>query len=296
MSLAVLIINPSSGNEEGEQYTLDAQATLEKMFDRLIVKKTEKAGDAKRFANEAAKDRVEAVFVMGGDGTINECVNGISGEAYRPDFGFIPMGTANDLGHALGIPMDPAEAIAMLSTAAKRKIDVGKVNDDYFIDVIAIGSIPEAVQNVSTEQKTKLGFFAYILEGLKAAKKNKSYSFKLTLDEKTFSQEAELVLVALTNSVGGFSSLLPEAKADDGYLHLVLLKKTSLLKKLPLLLKLLKGETNDTRDVLYERFKTGQVAVSKKEKLGANIDGDPGDDLPLTLEVLASHITVFVPS
>lgn len=296
MSQAVLIINPSSGNEKGEQYALSAQTTLEKMFDNLIVKKTKKIGDAKRFANEAAKDRVEAIFVMGGDGTINEGVNGIAGEAYRPDFGFIPMGTANDLGHALGIPLDPMKAIALLSTAVKRKIDIGKINDAYFINVIAIGSIPAAVQDVSTEQKTKLGFLAYILEGVKAARKNKSYLFNLTADGKIISQEAELVLVALTNSVGGFSSLLPEAKVDDGYLHLILLKKTSLLKKVPLLLKLLNGEINDTREFLYKKFKTGQIAVQSKEKLGTNIDGDSGEDLPITLEVLASHITVFVPS
>ncbi|AEB29338.1 diacylglycerol kinase [Carnobacterium sp. 17-4] len=296
MKKAVLIVNPSSGGEKGSEYSKLALETLERLYDEVVLKETTKGGDAEAFAKSAAKERVEAIFVMGGDGTVNESISGLAEEEYRPKLGIIPLGTVNDLGRALGIPLDPATAIRMLPDAITKKLDIGKVNDTYFVDVIAIGKIPEAVKNVGADQKTRLGSLAYFIEGAKALSDGQSYTFKLELDDEVYEQESSLVLIALTNSVGGFENMLPHAKIDDGYLHLIVLKGKTLMDKLKLVPKIVSGNASDANETLYKKFKSGKVSVSEEDnQVMSNIDGDEGDKLPLNVQVLPSHITIFVP-
>ena len=296
MTKAVLIVNPSSGGEKGKNHTNLAKKTLESMYDSVSVKKTTKGGDAEQFAKEAARERVEAVFVMGGDGTVNEGICGLAEEEYRPKFGIIPLGTVNDVGRALGIPLNPEAAIRMLPKAVTKELDIGKVNESYFIDVIAIGKIPEAVKNVGADQKTRLGSLAYFIEGAKAFNNSQSYSFKLALDDEIIEQESSLVLIALTNSVGGFENMLPNAKTDDGYLHLIALKGKTLMDKVKLIPKVISGNAADANETLYRKFKSGKIAITEEDtQLISNIDGDEGYELTLTLQVLPRHITIFIP-
>ena len=295
MGKVLLVVNPSSGQEAGKLYADLATAALEKKYEDVVVKFTEKAGDATAFAKEAARDRFEAVFVMGGDGTVNEGVSGLAEEEYRPKFSFIPLGTVNDLGRSLGISMNPEEAIQQLDNLVEKKLDVGKINDNYFIDVVAIGTIPEAVQAVEPEQKTKLGPFAYVLEGLKAVRDNKSYLFDIEIDGEKIQQESMAVLIAMTNSVGGMETLLPDASYDDGKLHLIVLKGDHLVDKLGLLPKIFSGKAVDDPNVLYRTFEKGYFSVENGDDLITNVDGDPGDKLPLDITVLPQHLTVLIP-
>lgn len=295
MSQALLIVNPSSGDEKAKEYAKKVEEILGKQYESVRVKYTEKAGDATQFAREAARNRLEAIFVMGGDGTVNEGVSGIAEEEYRPDFSFIPLGTVNDLGRALGISMNPEEAINQLHHLKKKKLDVGKVNDSYFIDVVAVGVIPEAVSNVDPAKKTRFGPLAYFLEGAKAVGENKSYTFDFTIDGERFIEKSMLILISLANSVGGFEKLVPQAKVDDGKLHLTVVKGEKLADKLKLLPKIFSGEITKDEQIIYRAFEIGKIFVQGSIELAANVDGDEGDLLPLELKVLPQHITVLVP-
>ena len=104
---------------------------------------------------------------MGGDGTVNEGISGLAELDYRPTFGFFPLGTVNDLARALGIPLDAEEAIQNLDINKVKPLDIGKINDQYFMNVVAIGTIPESINNVDSEDKTKWGKFAYFISGFK---------------------------------------------------------------------------------------------------------------------------------
>lgn len=93
---------------------------------------------------------------MGGDGTVNETINSLAVAGKSVSFGFVPLGTVNDLVRAIGIPLDPEQAISMLSEAALVVLDIGKVNDRYFVSNVAAGAIPEVVEGVSAEEKNKI--------------------------------------------------------------------------------------------------------------------------------------------
>ena len=295
MREALLIVNPSSGSEQAGALSSVAEEKLAEMYDKVTVKFTEKGGDATAFAKSAAEQGVAAVFAMGGDGTVNEAISGLAEQENRPDFSFIPLGTVNDLARSLGISMDPKEAIAELNSLEEKKLDIGKVNDHYFANVVALGTIPTAVQEVDVEQKTKLGPLAYFLEGTKALTNNEAHTFNIVVDGEEITQDSMLMLIALTSSVGGFEKLLPKAEIDDGYLHLIALKGSAIMDKLNIIPKVFTGKAVEDEKILYRKFKSGSIEVQDSKVLTANVDGDEGDTLPLTLKVLPKHLTVLVP-
>ncbi|CAN7400737.1 diacylglycerol/lipid kinase family protein [Rossellomorea sp. LjRoot5] len=292
MKQAMLIVNPSSGKELGEQYSDHALKTMKDMGYETVLRLTKGEGDAMEFAREACEKRYDFLAAMGGDGTINEAINGMSEQEYRPLFGLIPLGTVNDFARALNIPMKPEEAIDIFKQNHVQKTDVGKINDRYFINIVAIGALAEASFSTPVEQKSKLGPLAYIIEGMKKMKEKQPFELKVQ-SEHDWEGEALLMLVALTNSVGGMETIAPEAKVNDGQLHVFIIKDMALPKFLLLLPKILLGELAESEHVHY--MKVSKLLVNSTYEMIANVDGDEGDKLPITIENLKQHLDILVP-
>ncbi|MGM9903884.1 diacylglycerol kinase catalytic subunit [Enterococcus sp. 10A9_DIV0425] len=293
MKKAVLIVNPSSGGEKAKEYEAMTEEKLQTYFDEVVVLHTEKAKDATNFAREAAAEQVHSVFAMGGDGTVNEVISGLAEQAYRPNFGFFPLGTVNDLARALNIPLDPEEAIQHFSMDTIKSLDIGKINEQYFMNIVAIGTIPEAINDVDPEKKTKLGKMAYFISGIKQLVNTHAYTFELVVDGTKETIKSSTLLIGLTDSVGGFETFLPEAKIDDGKLHLVYLKDSSMIDTLKTLPDLLKGVDHSTDNLAYQTAEKIDISLVDEEELATNIDGDEGDKLPVTISVLPSHLNVY---
>ncbi|WP_438835705.1 diacylglycerol/lipid kinase family protein [Streptococcus pluranimalium] len=293
MKKALLVVNPSSGGEKAQEFQKAAVEKLESYFDEVEVKETKKGGDARDFARAAAQDKLDSVFVMGGDGTVNEGISGLAEQDYRPKFGFFPLGTVNDLARALNMPINPKEAIEALDFEQTRSLDIGKINDRYFMNVVAVGSIPEAVRDVSVEEKTKFGKMAYLISGLKKIAQNETYNFELDVDGDHISVESTTLLIGLTNSIGGHENFLPDAKVDDGLLHLVYLKDTNILESFQAIPNLAQGVTESNQNLGYRTFNKAHIALKNSQSLGTNVDGDEGDELPIDITILPSHLTVY---
>jgi YegS/Rv2252/BmrU family lipid kinase len=292
---ALLIVNPSSGGEKATEYEELASKKLQELFDEVSVAHTEKAGDAQRFASEAVGS-VDSVFAMGGDGTVNEAISGLASHEERPRFGFFPLGTVNDLARALAIPLDPKEAIESFSLDHSRNIDIGKINDAYFMNVVAIGIIPAAINNVEVEEKTKLGKMAYFLSGLREVRKNESHPFEIITSGQEAIEttvESSTLIIGSSNSIGGFESLLPKASTSDGKLHLIYIKDSNLWETIKSIPELLKGVTESNESIGYLAFEKAQINILDEATIETNVDGDPGPKLPITLQVLPQHLTVF---
>ncbi|WP_239256218.1 diacylglycerol/lipid kinase family protein [Listeria ilorinensis] len=294
MTKALLIVNPSSGKEKSTDYQQKAEQALLERFDEVIVKQTEKGGDATTFASEAAKEGLDAVIAMGGDGTLNETVNGLAPHEKRPAFGFVPLGTVNDLARSAGIPLKPEKAIEALKTAKMIPMDIGKIDDQYFMNVLAIGMIAQAVDQVSVEQKTKFGSVAYFMEGLKAFNRHEMLHFELAADTEDWEGDAALVVAGLTNSVGGMEKWAPEAKLDDGLLHVFVLEKLDLLNAPGMIRQLVRGNLKESGGVRYIQTRELGLEATGNE-ITVNVDGDPGPELPVKIEVLPSHLQILVP-
>ena len=293
MKKALLVVNPSAGGEKAQEFQKAAVEKLESYFDEVEVKETKKGGDARDFARAAAQDKLDSVFVMGGDGTVNEGISGLAEQDYRPKFGFFPLGTVNDLARALNIPINPKEAIEALDFEQTKSLDIGKINDRYFMNVVAVGSIPEAVRDVSVEEKTKFGKMAYLISGLKKIAQNETYNFELDVDGDHISVESTTLLIGLTNSIGGHENFLPDAKVDHGLLHLVYLKDTNMLESFQAIPNLAQGVTQSNQNLGYRTFNKAHIALKNSQSLGTNVDGDEGDELPIDISILPSHLTVY---
>lgn len=292
MKKAMIIANPSSGKEKAREYIQHIESKMESAGYDVDVRFTEGEGDAERLAKTACEEMYDAVIAMGGDGTMNETVNGLAEQPHRPVLGVIPLGTVNDFARALQIPLEPEEAIAHL-TEATASVDIGKINGRYFLNILALGGIAEAVGDVPVARKTNFGPLAYLVEGIKTLKEKTPFSLKIVTDEQTYEEDALLFLAALTNSVGGFEQLAPDAEIEDGFIHCFIVKDVFLPKLVRVGVNLLKGDLQHDPDVIYFRAKT--LSISSNEELEANVDGDLGDSVPLELQVLHGHLDVFVP-
>ena len=295
MSRCILIVNPTAGKEKAKYYKNDLVLQLRTMFEVVELRETTKAGDATAWAKEASEKGYDAVFSMGGDGTLNETVNGLARSGQAVNFGFIPLGTVNDLARALHIPLQPEEAIAALKDSKLVKVDIAKVNDRYFVNTIAAGAMPEAVGNVSIEQKTRLGPMAYFLTGIKALQSRETSLFKIESELGVEVRRSPLIVAMLTNSVGSFNNIAPLAKVDDGTIWLAVFKEFNYLDILKIIPEILAGLPINSEYMTLQQVKKVRISVVDDEKLTTNMDGDKGPDFPLELTVLPSFLTVYVP-
>lgn len=291
---AMIIMNPSSGKEKAQDYVKKIEETLHGKYTDIEIRKTVKEGDAAIFAKEACIEFYDAVISMGGDGTINETINGLAEQSHRPALGIIPLGTINDFARALDIPLEPYEAITILNDHETKAVDIGKIDEAYFMNVLAVGSIAEATYKVTPEQKTKLGSFAYFIEGAKSFLGGDSIDLTVEHENGTWEGESFLLLAALTNSVGGFESLAPDANVNDGKFHAFIIKKMSFPRIAAIIPSLLKGELQESDEVEYIR--TSYLNVSSSKNHAVNIDGEEGQSLPFHAKVLPGHLNVFVPA
>ncbi|WP_064093470.1 diacylglycerol/lipid kinase family protein [Rossellomorea aquimaris] len=293
MKKAMLIVNPSSGKEKASEYVEYAINMMKKLNYDIDLRETKGEGDATDFAREACEQHLDFVAAMGGDGTMNEVINGLAEQEHRPVFGLIPLGTVNDFARALNIPMDPKEAITIFEDLHTVKTDIGKMNDSYFMNIIAVGALAEASFSTPVEQKTKLGPLAYIVESMKKMKEKQPFHLRVESESGAWEGDALLMLVALTNSVGGFETITPEAEVNDGKLHVMIIEDIALSEFLLLLPKVLSGKLTESEHVYYK--KTTKIEAFSKENMIANVDGDEGDPLPITVENLEKHLEIFVP-
>lgn len=295
MNKALVIVNPSAGKEKAVEYTDQIVEILEKRYEEVEVKKTEGAGDAKRFADSGAKEGVELIVAVGGDGTVNEAVNGIAPHEKRPKFAIIPMGTVNDLARVLQIPLDPEDAVEVLNEEHLQTIDIGKASGTYFTNALALGEIPESIHEVSAEEKSKLGTIAYLWAGAKKFFENEKIKVKVTAKEKDFEGELSAVVMSLTGQLAGIEDIFPEAKLADGKIHILLVHDLDLAKTSKMVPELLSKKITESDNMTY--ITTDKVTL---ESLGgkayvSDVDGEEGPKLPFTVEVLKAHLEVLVP-
>ena len=288
MKKAMVIINPTSGGEQALNYKEKIENKAKKYFEIVETRITEKALDATHFAEEAAKEKYEAVIVFGGDGTVNEVISGIAEKEYIPKLGIIPGGTGNLITKLVQIDQDIDKAIEGLDFNLTNKIDIGKANDHYFGYIFSVGSLPEAIHNVEIEDKTKFGMFAYAINTVKSVIRDEVFNIKVETENGNYEGEASQVLVLLSNYFSD-KKIFDENKV--GYANILILKDASIFSKLSLIPDLLKGDVVENDSIEYIKAKT--IKISSDIEIESDIDGDQSDDLPVEIKVLGNHIEIY---
>ena len=288
MKKAMVIINPTSGGEQALNYKEKIENKVKEYFEVVETRITEKALDATHFAEEAAKEKYEAVIVFGGDGTVNEVISGIAEKEYIPKLGIIPGGTGNLITKLVQIDQDIDKAIESLDFNLTNKIDIGKANDHYFGYIFSVGSLPEAIHNVEIEDKTKFGMFAYAINTVRSVIRDEVFNIKVETENGNYEGDASQVLVLLSNYFSD-KKIFDENKV--GYANILILKDASIFSKLSLIPDLLKGDVVENDSIEYIKAKT--IKISSDIEIESDIDGDQSDDLPVEIKVLGNHIEIY---
>ncbi|WP_316570664.1 diacylglycerol kinase [Neobacillus sp. YIM B06451] len=293
MKRARIIYNPTSGREIFKRNLPEVLEKLEKAGYETSCHATSGAGDATRAAKIAVERRYDIVIAAGGDGTIHEVVNGLANQEYRPKLGIIPMGTTNDFARALHIPRDVEAAVDIIVKGNRIPVDIGRINDKYFINIAGGGRLTELTYEVPSKLKTMLGQLAYYLKGVEMLPSIKASHVCIEYDGKLFEGEAMFFLVGLTNSVGGFEKLAPDASLNDGMFTLIILKKLNLAEFIRVATLAVRGEHIHDEHVIYT--KANRIKVHSNDKVQLNLDGEFGGLLPAEFENLYRHFEVFAP-
>ncbi len=293
MKSAMIIYNPNSGNEEGEEFALKLNDAIRLDYATITLLGTEKAGGAERYANAASRNQFDTVFVLGGDGTVNEVVNGIADQEHRPVIGVIPMGTVNNLSQMLNIPQRPNQAVQAMTDAQVKAIDIGKANDQYFVSTLSTGPIPATAKNVSSDLKSALGPLAYVVEGLQALGSDETTRFELTLDGEKEEDSFSIFLVGMGNAIAGIQTFFPQAQLDDGYLNVMGLGETTSMEKLSIIPELFQQDRYQSEDVVVGRFKEIKLETPDGSIIETTVDGDEGPVSPIDISILPQHLEFF---
>lgn len=297
----LIIANPVAGKALGSEYAdLLAETLIEHHDSKAVIKLTQQENDATRWASESASQGFDTVFSLGGDGTVNEVIKGLMAipADERPYFSFIPMGTVNDLARAIGLPMNPQRVINHLPRVKTTTMDVGKVNDEYFCNVIAVGIIPEEVMRTNSDDKNRYGVFAYIKDGIQAFFSHRGYQIQVT-DAEGHSQsiQTNLLMVALTNSVGGLEFMFNQATYNDGLLHFAAISGHHPIATFNAALELSFDNLSDSDldNIVLMQSTAFKIQSDSDTLISTNMDGDLGPYLPLDIRVIPNALKVILP-
>lgn len=294
---ARIIYNPTSGREALRDDLVDILAVYEQAgYETSAFATTPAPNSAKDEATRAAQAGFDLIVAAGGDGTLSEVINGLAGLKHRPLLAIIPAGTTNDYARALKVPRDNPVAAAklILKSNNRFKVDIGQANQKYFMNIAAGGTLSEITYEVPSQMKSMFGYLAYFAKGAELMPRIKPIEMEITYDGQVFNGVASTIFLALTNSVGGFEQIVPDAALDDGKFSLLIVKESSLLGMMQLMAKALKGSHVDDDRIIYAKASDVTVKpLNPKDRLMINLDGEYGGDAPMEFHNLRQHMTVI---
>lgn len=295
MKRARIIYNPTSGREAIRRDLVDILNVYEKAgYETSAFATTAEPNSALNEARRAAEAGFELLVAAGGDGTINEVVNGIAPLEKRPMLAIIPAGTTNDYARALRIPReDPLEAAKVILKGKAAQMDVGQANDTYFINIAAGGSLSELTYSVPSKLKSMYGYLAYVVKGAEMLTRVAPMNLRVEYDNGVFEGRSSMFFLALTNSVGGFEQIVPDAQLDDGKFTLLVVKTTKFAEILQLISEVLTGKHVDNPNLLYVKSENVTIKpLDENAKVMINLDGEYGGDAPVVFKDHKAHIAM----
>ncbi len=292
----ILMYNPKSG-DTSFRFHVDTfiEAFSKKGYVVHVLRSCYK-GDMEEYLSTTKINNCDGIFIAGGDGSVNEVINGMMKNNINVPLGIIPAGTANDFAKALNIPNDYEECVKALSNMHIEEIDIGKADDRYFINICCGGLFTTVSQNIDIDLKNTLGKMAYYLKGAEQIYNIKPVHLSIDIDNESFDDDFYLFLVMNSVGAGGFYHINPTADIKDGLMELIAIKASTSIKDFPrMLMKLIKGDHLNDRSILYKQCNRIQI---KSDNFGeifneTDMDGESGPDLPIDIKVIHKGIKVF---
>lgn len=291
-----VIVNPIAGHGRAGKLFPAIRAELTRRGVSFDFHYTNEPMEAPEVAKMVIEHGFTSIVVMGGDGTINEVVNGMAEIASDLPLAVIPAGSGNDFARMNGIPLDPIAAIDLLLNGHPRPVDLGCVNDERcFVNGLGIGIDAQVARDVMRSKRSQ-GTKAYLRSAIREVLR--FHAFPISLADESWSYSASCISLGIANGkyVGGGFKMAPKACIDDGQLDVCVIADMNRAKRFVALPQARKGTHLALRQVTYRQ--TGKITVSSTAKLVAHIDGEPyrlpGSDF--FVSVRTGSLQVIVPA
>jgi diacylglycerol kinase (ATP) len=288
-----IILNPAAGRGQGRKRLAELQALLEREGvgrDWQIVE-TDAPGQATGIARQRAEAGAPIVAAAGGDGTLNEVVNGLVGTGAQ--LGLLPLGTGNDFARCLGIGTDLSFAVSTLVRGVARPVDLGQARGRWFLNIAGCGFDAIVAERVNRGFRSLHGTGAYLAAVAQSLIALRPAEMRLTLDGEALSVRALMCSVANSTSYGGGMLIAPNAQLDDGLFDICLLREAGRIEFLRAFPRVFKGTHITHPKVTMLRAKV--VGVESDPPLPILIDGDVIGTTPVTFTLTPAAIHVLAP-
>ena len=288
----LIIYNPAAGQRRRRRFEAVMQA-LAAQGAAVTLQATTRRGDAEAFAREAVTGGYDRVVAAGGDGTINEAINGLAGS--DTPLAIVPLGTANVLAAEIGLGGRPADIAAAILRGAPRPIALGRITTAQrarrFVMMAGIGFDAQVVAQVNPALKRLTGKFAYVLASLREMLRDPGLVFRVEVDGRVY--QAASAIVAKGHFYGGRFVACPDARLEEPALHVCLFGRTGRLHILRYAAALALGRLRHLPDVTVLRAQ--RIAVSGPPGEPLQADGDSDGHLPATIDVEDSALRLVFP-
>jgi YegS/Rv2252/BmrU family lipid kinase len=235
-------------------------------------------------------DDYKYVLIAGGDGTVDNVVNEMKKLNINLPIGILPTGTANDFAKFIGMPQDIKMACKQILTSEAQKVDLGRINEKYFINVASTGLFTDVSQKTDVNLKNTIGKLAYYVKGIEQLPNFRRLKVKVESSQIVYDEDMYLMLVLNGRTAGNFK-LAYKAAIDDGLLDVIIIK-TGMKNIINMFIKMIKGEhLDDCKGIVY--FKTDKLTVECHENIVTDIDGERGPDFPLHIECEKEGLTIL---
>lgn len=280
-----IILNPTAKGERAKNLI----RRLQEIFPEADLLATKRAGHAQDLARQAAARGDDMIIAAGGDGTINEVVNGMAGTPSA--LGILPVGTVNVFAMELGIPSKLEKAIEIIRTGYTTCIDLADANGRSFVQLAGVGFDAQTVQKTDRSFKNALGPLSYIVTAAQLALQKPPVLTVEAEGQKT--AQGSFMLVGNGRYYGGPFQFFPEASMTDGKLDVCLFKNLSHIDLIRYFQGILSGSHTKFKDVVY--FKSASIYVTSDREVPIEVDGELHGLVPVRFTVKKSALTVLVP-
>jgi diacylglycerol kinase (ATP) len=288
----LVIFNPNAGQ-------VDLRSQLQRIADtwnqtgwQVTLQPTQYAGHATEIAREASEAGIDLVIAAGGDGTVNEIINGLVGS--RTAMGTLPVGTVNIWAREMGLSMDLFSAAKDLRAGVIEQVDVGQAGDRYFLLMAGIGFDAAVTADVRSSEKKRLGAIAYVKRAIELMGKFQGQRSWILIDGQRVRGRVLMIVIGNSQLYGGAIKFTANAVLDDGWLDVCVIKGRSIWMAAPsrLLSVLTRGYHRDPK-VVYYRAKS--VRITGKRPLPVQVDGDFLGMTPMQFQVVPGKLSVLIP-
>jgi diacylglycerol kinase (ATP) len=294
---SIVIANPTAGSYQQNAPQIEETISFLRSHGwQAELKLTQEAGDASKLAREAVQQGINVVIAVGGDGTINEVIQELAGSDTA--LGVLPTGTVNVWAREVGIPLDNEGARAILLNGRTRRVDLGKINDRYFLLMVGIGMDGEVTHTVEKKSVKRFGVLGYLLVGTWLSLGYPAFRALLQMDERPIRTHAIQIVIGNTQLYAGAIKYTWQAKCDDGLLDVCVVRKQSMLGRILVGISFLLRHKKRDQWVRYETGST--ISIRTRKPIAVQIDGDAmgytfHGHTPTIVTVAPGSLKVIVP-